>query len=54
MKETSPKKVGRKVDVKMVDRVQELKKKGLSFREIAKLVGKDVKTVHDWYKRVLV
>ena len=33
----------------MVKRVGKLRGKGLSFRQIAKLIDKDVKTVYRWF-----
>lgn len=33
----------------MIDRVMEYRSKKLSFREIGKLLGKDVNSVYRWY-----
>lgn len=41
--------LGRPIKIKKVLKVQELRKKGLSFRDIAKLENADVKTVYRWY-----
>jgi DNA-directed RNA polymerase specialized sigma24 family protein len=38
------------MNLKAIERVKELRdSKGLSFREIAKLMDSDVKTVYRWY-----
>lgn len=34
----------------MIWKVTSLRRRGLSFREIAKEIGKDVKTVHRWFQ----
>lgn len=39
---------GRKLNVKMVKKAQKYRKKGLSYRDIAKLLDRDVKQVHRW------
>lgn len=36
-------------DIKSIKRVVELREKGLSFLEIARVMQKDVKVVHRWY-----
>lgn len=37
-----------KPDIEMVKKVKDLRSKGLSFRQIAKLLERDVKTVYRW------
>ncbi len=37
-------------DQEMIEKVKAYHKKGLSFREIAKLLEKDVKNVYRWYQ----
>lgn len=37
-----------KPDLEMVKKVKDFRAKGLSFRQIAKLLEKDVKTVYRW------
>jgi transposase len=37
-------------DQEMIDKVKAYHKKGLSFREIAKLLEKDLKNVYRWYQ----
>lgn len=37
-----------KPDIEMVNKVKDFRAKGLSFRQIAKLLEKDVKTVYRW------
>lgn len=37
------------VDEQMVKKVVKYRKKGLSFREISKLTGKNISNVHRWY-----
>ena len=34
----------------MIKKVKALRKKGLYFRQIAKILEKDVKSVYRWYK----
>ncbi len=36
-------------DLVMVEKVKQLRKKKLSFRQIAKLLGKDLKNVYLWH-----
>ena len=45
--------LGRPVDIKKVAQVKSLRKKGLSFRQIAKLLEKDLKTVYFWHLKSL-
>jgi transposase len=35
-------------DLKMAAKVQDFRAKGLSFREIQKITGKDLKTLYRW------
>ena len=35
---------------KAILKVKKFKRKGLSFRSIAKIMGKDVKTIFSWHK----
>ena len=42
--------MSRTKNLKAMMKVMTLKSKGLSFRSIAKIMGKDVKTVYCWYK----
>lgn len=37
-------------DIKMVKKVKTLRDKGLSFRQIGKLLNKDLKSVYRWHK----
>lgn len=37
-------------DLKMIEKVKELRKKNLSFRQISKVLDKDVKTVYTWFE----
>ena len=34
--------------MKLIEQAKEYRKKGLSYREIASLMKKDVKTVYEW------
>lgn len=45
-------KPGPKVDMKMDEKVLTLRNRGLSFREIGKLLGIQVKSVWRRYKRI--
>lgn len=48
-------KPGRKLNVELVKKVKLLKDKGnLSYRQISKALGKDVKSVYYWYQRDLL
>ena len=46
-------KTGPKPNFKKDKKVKELKQKGLSFRQIAKLLDEDVKNIYIRYKRVV-
>lgn len=48
MKKNVKKKIGRPPMISEIKKAQELRAKGLSFREIGKLLERDVKTIHDW------
>jgi hypothetical protein len=37
------------IDIKSVKKVKNYREKGLSFREISKILGADVRQVHRWY-----
>lgn len=42
--------IGRPPRIKQIIRVQNLRKKGLTFRQIALLEKADLKTVYRWYQ----
>lgn len=45
------KKAGRPINYKMCEKVREYRDvKGLSFRDIEKLLGHDLKTIYRWYR----
>ena len=45
------KKAGRPLNIKRAKRAQELRAKGLSYREISNALKVDVKNVYDWCQR---
>lgn len=44
---------GRPPDIKGAEKVRKLRQKGLTYRKIGELVGKDVAQVYRWHKRTL-